>query len=527
MKLNIGKKYALYFGIISLAVSAVMAISFLTILSSGGDTLRRKIEETERSIYDASQGRIYYNIADYLGQYLFVPLYQLDIDGINRLIRDMKAALPIKTFLITDPSGKVLTDGTKQNTRYGELLAIERGRLQSSPAVETLTPEGRTITFSVRAGTHIAGYGMITLSDEPLKSAIQRHRDVVSSIWDDFKQDFTRVSLLGIGGVLMIAALLSFLFSRTLSRPLMKLKHAADRVAEGDLSYRVSIDSRDEIGSLADSFNRMVSDLKISTERLQAANEKLVTLDRMKSDFISTLSHELRTPMTSIKAFSELILIKPRMPEGKKTKFLTIIKAESERLARLINDILDLTKIEAGKLSWKTGEVSVEGVIRHSVAGIQPLADDKRILMTIAVEPALPSLLGDEDRLVQVMTNILSNAVKFTPQNGAVRIGAGLSRGQHREIVVQVADTGPGVPEGDLPLIFDKFHRSGNGMTEGTGLGLAIARQIVEHHGGKIWATSEPGAGSTFTFTLPLDRAVAVHGGPIEGVKAGTASGAE
>jgi signal transduction histidine kinase len=255
--------------------------------------------------------------------------------------------------------------------------------------------------------------------------------------------------------------------------------------------------------------------LAVANRGLEEANRKLKEIDRLKSDFISVVSHELRTPITSIKAFAELILMKPRMAAEKKTRLLSIINNESDRLARLISDILDLTKIEAGKLSWHITRLSIEDVIQTSVAGIHSLADNKSIVITTSTEHSLPRLYGDKDRLVQVITNILSNAIKFTPQGGRIRIDAHQDLSPRPQITVSVADTGVGIPREDIELIFEKFQRSGDVLTnrtEGTGLGLAISRQIVHYHGGIIRAASTIGQGSTFTFTLPLDKAWNIEG---------------
>ncbi len=510
MKVSISNKYAAAFGIISLVVTAVVAVSTIALLVRGGNSLRKEIEKTEREIYEESHGKTQYNVANYLGSYLFVPLYQLDIDSINRLIKDMKKALPIDSFLITDPSGRVLTDGTKQNHSYGIQLNLDRSSLARGTVIEKNEPAGRRISFCVRAGNYTAGYGEIVFSHAPLKNAIERHRQSLSRTWNEFTGEFIKISMISFALVLMLAGLLSFLFSRTLSRPLIALKEATDHVARGNLDHRVMITSEDEIGELAASFNRMVSDLKISTERLRDANEKLKALDSLKSEFISIVSHELRTPITSVKAFAELILIKPAMPEKKKEEFLKIIKCESDRLARLINDILDITRIETGKLYWHMDTVSLDEVVRHSVASMQPLASNKHITIIDEMEEGLPSLFADRDRLVQVVTNIVSNAVKFTQAGGKISVRASRHNGVQPSVTISVSDTGIGIPEDSLHLIFDKFHRAQNNRfvhtSEGTGLGLAIAREIVEHHGGVIRATNNPDRGSTISFTLPLEK---------------------
>jgi len=250
-----------------------------------------------------------------------------------------------------------------------------------------------------------------------------------------------------------------------------------------------------------------ITNRKLAEEGLKEANRKLENLDKLKSDFVSIVSHELRTPLTSIKANAELILMKPAMELERKHKFLKVINEESERLGRLINDLLDLSRIEAGMVHWRDEELSLEDVLQKSVDGVLPLVQVKGLRLKMSIDESLPPVHGDVDRLVQLMTNLLSNAVKFTPAGGTITVEGRLEPSPQRQLVVAVSDTGSGIPPGELKLIFDKFHRSSDqfmSQTEGTGLGLSIARQIVEHHGGAIWATSAHGSGSTFTFTLPL-----------------------
>ena len=244
--------------------------------------------------------------------------------------------------------------------------------------------------------------------------------------------------------------------------------------------------------------------LRKYSDELRAANKKLEELDRLKSEFVSTVSHELRTPLTSIKANAELLLFKPALQEEKKHRLLLTINEESDRLTRLINDLLDLSRIEAGTGQWRRDEVSMNAVIGISLDAILPLLQKKGFVLKTAVAEALPAVSGDRDRLVQVMNNLLSNAVKFTSSGGVITVTA---QQEGPQIVVSVQDTGAGIPAEDIDSIFDKFHRSRDQVmmqTEGTGLGLTIARQIVEYHGGAIHVSSVYGAGTTMTFTIPV-----------------------
>jgi signal transduction histidine kinase len=242
---------------------------------------------------------------------------------------------------------------------------------------------------------------------------------------------------------------------------------------------------------------------------LQEMNLKLRELNKMKSDFVSIVSHELRTPLTTIKAFAELLILKPNMSEQRRKNMISAINDESDRLKRLISDLLDLARIESGLAKMRRDDVSIEDVIFQTVTSMGPMLESKGLRLTTSFETPLGRLLGDRDRLIQVVTNILSNAAKFTNAGGSITIAVRQEAEPEPYIVVEVIDTGMGISAGNLERIFEKFYRSGDqlsGAIEGTGLGLAISRQIVELHHGRIWATSNEGKGSTFVLVLPVGQ---------------------
>jgi len=271
-------------------------------------------------------------------------------------------------------------------------------------------------------------------------------------------------------------------------------------------------------------------------------HEKAV--DRMKTDFISMVSHELRTPLTSVLGFAKLISrsfakdVAPQISDGGRkaqraveriSSNLGIIVSEGERLTRLINDVLDIAKMEAGKIEWHMADLSVEEVVRDAVVAMSSLANTKNLAVKVEVEKVLPPVRADRDRLSQVVTNLLSNAIKFTDR-GEIRVTCyrlqvddtpsstwGVAQGDW--LAVSVQDTGIGIAQENLSQVFEKFKQVGDILTghpKGTGLGLSICKEIVEHHGGRIWAESQLGVGSTFTFVLPL-AAEAVSRRPLVG----------
>lgn len=246
-------------------------------------------------------------------------------------------------------------------------------------------------------------------------------------------------------------------------------------------------------------------ELEAATAELREANERLRELDRMKDDFISTVTHELRTPLTSIRALSEMLHEDPRLELADRKRFLGIIVTEAERLTRLINQILDMARMESGRAEWTTGEVDMGEVVRESMASLEQLFRDKGVALEGDIPACAPVVLADRDRLTQVMINLLSNAVKFVPGgSGRVLVRLSSAAGLVR---VEVRDNGPGLTAEECSVIFEKFRQGGNTMTDkpqGTGLGLPISRQIVEYFGGNLWVESAPGAGANFIFTVPL-----------------------
>lgn len=253
-------------------------------------------------------------------------------------------------------------------------------------------------------------------------------------------------------------------------------------------------------------FVKHIAELQKSNDQLRETNLKLQAIDKMKTDFISVASHELRTPLTTVKSFVELIVMKPGMPAHRRAKLINTINAETDRLTRLLADLLNFAQIESGLVKWRMEEVCIEDIIQHTISIMGPLFESKGHCLTTEFHSPRSKLCGDRDRLIQVVTNILSNAAKYMPEGGSVHIEVRREADPREAIVVAISDTGMGIPADEIDLIFEKFQRSDDHLTstiEGTGLGLAIARQIVESHNGRIWATSTHGKGSTFTFTLP------------------------
>jgi signal transduction histidine kinase len=252
-------------------------------------------------------------------------------------------------------------------------------------------------------------------------------------------------------------------------------------------------------------------ELEAATSELRAANVRLQELDRMKDDFMSTVTHELRTPLTSIRAFSEILLDDPAVDVAERNRFLGIIVKETQRLSRLINQVLDLAKIESGGAEWHAALLDLPEVVREAVESTAQLFREGGVTVAVSAAGALPQVRADRDRLMQVMINLLSNAVKFSPPGGRVEVRLSASAGAVR---VDVRDEGPGIARADHETIFEKFRQVSDtvgGKPRGSGLGLPISRKIVEHFGGVLWVESELGQGATFSFVVPLGAPAAAR----------------
>jgi signal transduction histidine kinase len=298
-------------------------------------------------------------------------------------------------------------------------------------------------------------------------------------------------------GAIVLALLLGFVLSWSLIGPIQSIDSRLAAIASGDFSGHVDVTNRDELGALATNVNRM-------NDELRRLYRELETTSQHKSDFLANMSHELRTPMNAIIGFSQVLR------EGmvgdvnaKQKEYLDDILSSGNHLLSLINDVLDLSKVEAGQVELQVAPFSLQDALERGVSMVREQATTEGVQVTLHRNGSLDVVSGDERRIRQVIFNLLSNAVKFTPDGGQVDVSAARVDGEMR---VSVADSGPGIAAEDLERIFEEFQQTETGASqhEGTGLGLALSKRFVEMHGGRIWCESEVGKGSTFEFTLPV-----------------------
>ncbi|MBI3697795.1 MAG: HAMP domain-containing protein [Acidobacteria bacterium] len=344
---------------------------------------------------------------------------------------------------------------------------------------------------------------------------------------------FLPLNVLLFGALVLLALAVNVFLARRMVTPIAGMARVANQIAAGNLSERVQqgIELHDEVGELARDFNsmadrlaenraeveRLYADLEEKvrerTRELEEANVRLQELDQLKSRFLSTVSHELRSPLTSIKAFAEILLDEPQSDPETRVRFLEIIDKETDRLSRLISDLLNLAKIESGRVSWRMREADLRRIIADAANAVASLAAERGVAID-QVQSEAQWVMVDADRIQQVVMNLLSNGIKFSPEGSRIevrldRTSVSGPRNSTPGIYARVAfeDRGPGIAPEDLERVFERFYQAGKDRASrptGTGLGLTISREIVLHHGGEIWAESQSGSGSTFYFTVPL-----------------------
>jgi len=303
----------------------------------------------------------------------------------------------------------------------------------------------------------------------------------------------TRIQVLGfylisIAISIAVSIILVYLFSLRITRPIKKIRNAAKLIAAGDFEKRLDITVKDEIGDLARTFDNMAVALK--------------NLEEMRRGFIANVSHELRTPITSIKGFIDGIL-DGTIPSEKQSYYLQIVKDEVERLNRLVNDLLDLARLESGQMKFNITSFNINELIRRSVIKLEHMLMAKNIEIEANFDEEENFTEADLDAVERIILNLLHNALKFSPENGKILIS---TKTQKNKIIVSVKDFGIGISSDEIDLIWDRFYKSDKSRahsTGGTGLGLAIIKSLINELGQEIWVESEQGTGSTFSFSLP------------------------
>jgi signal transduction histidine kinase len=398
--------------------------------------------------------------------------------------------------------------------------------LRLSPSLANRLTIGFAIAFAVLAGFAVIGVARFTQQRQEFEDATARsyQREIVarsrlaegehpaaarraivaqqqrrSSLREDISNQTRDTALLVGAGLIAGLTGAALLFSgliASMRRPLEDLVAGSEQLAGGDLEARVKVGGLSETATLGRAFNEMA-------EELQRRAGERDQLDRMKDEFVLTASHELRSPLTSVQGFAELLMLEREKLTPKQTETVEIILDNSRHLVRLLNDLLDLARSDAGQLQIDPAPTEVAALIEDAERAMRNHVQARGQALSEEIEAGLPRVSADPDRIRQVMVNLLTNANEYCPEGASIRLTARRADGG---VEIAVIDDGPGIPADQLEHIFERFTRGDAGMTQrvgGTGLGLAISKSLVELHGGSIAAEPTPGGGSTFRFSLP------------------------
>jgi signal transduction histidine kinase len=446
----------------------------------------------------------------FAGDLLGVLVAKVNLKYVWEVIQDIKIGKAGYAYIVTRSGDLIAHPDLSLVLRHENLAHLDQIRIafESGP----INGKKKSITAkSLQGGKVLASYALIpsldwaVIIEQPLDEA-----------YAPLYASMLRTSTLLLIGLSM-ALLASIFVARRVVRPLDLLRRGAERIGAGDLDHQLDIKTGDEIEVLANEFNKMTAALKQSyagleakvhqrTQELRIANDRLREIDRLKSSFLSNVSHELRTPLTAIGGMAENLLDgMTGALNQKQTRYISGIKDSGDRLARLIDDLLDVSAIEANKLRLAPTNFSLGTLVHEVAAMLKPIADAKSVTLKVVRRNGDLMARADRDRITQVLTNILNNAVKFTPPGGDVMLRFEPSI-NNSWLQINVTDTGCGIAEGEKDLIFDEFYqirRAGGEKPGGVGLGLAICKRLVESHGGGIWVESTERRGSSFSFTVP------------------------
>lgn len=399
-------------------------------------------------------------------------------EGLQDLVERLDQAARARVLVVSG-SGDVLADSRPDlDSLPEEVIRALRGG--SEPVRGTYTTQ-LTSRWLYVTTPPFDGRRIVLTSPQPTARTLL--------LWsDDLLRPLLQAGLLA----LLVSAVLTWLIARWVAAPLSRMAEATHRVAAGEYSQQIARSGPEEVQSLALAFNDMVA-------RVQASR-------KAQRDFVANVSHELKTPLTSVQGFAQAILDGTAGDEQNRRHAARVIYEESERLRRLVEDLLDLARLDAGQVEFQREPVDLRNVIRSVLERMQVKARERSIQVQDHTG-SLPRIVADGDRLAQVFLNLVDNAITHSPEGARVRIHGGVEKGW---VSIHVDDQGPGIPAEDLSRIFERFYqidksRSG-GSERGAGLGLAISREIVQAHDGRLVAQSEPGKGSRFTVQIPIVR---------------------
>lgn len=425
-----------------------------------------------------------------------------------RQIATVAAAIGQSRALITDDTGVVVFDTGEGKGLVGDMIpgslitrTLRTGRIETFD-FPSAGPDNLGMSIPWVTNGKITGCLILTWSLQAAARQAGRDAGMIA----------LRAGLLAVG----IAAVVAYFLSSTITNPLRRMADAARSISKGNFDEKVPVDSNDELGDLAESMNSMSGEIAGLIDNLTGEKEKLRALMDERTNMLSDISHDLRTPVTSIRGFVEALQDGIIKDETERVRTLSVIHEESERLSRLVDDLFYLARLESGEIPVEMSEVDLRGVVASTVEAIRPLAMKRDAEVTLVMDDEAAArgakVIGSSDRLTRAVLNVLDNAVKYSPLGKQVKVSLRIEEPDaqahpRRRAIVSVADQGAGIAQEDLPHLFERFYRADKARSRtksGTGLGLSIARFIVEQHGGSIWVESVLGQGATFFIAVPM-----------------------
>jgi signal transduction histidine kinase len=404
-------------------------------------------------------------------------LNSMDLSGLATTSLQLGTQLDTRVRLL-NLKGRVLVDSAK--------AGIDE-ELQSDPIVARALQGEYASRSDTTSATPTVSVAMPVIVDGQTIGVAYLSQDLrdVLTVLNDLRARLLLATLIA----LALSASVGWWLSRRITRPVQQLTTAAEAVAQGNFERIVQVNSRDELGRLSHTFNDM-------TTRLQAARQ-------MQVDFVADVSHELRTPLTSIKGTIETLRAGAVNDLAVRDRFLETVETETDRLIRLVNDLLVLSRADSAALNLSRKPTDVGQLVQAVADRLAEQAQALDLIIRVEVDPDVPSAWADADRLEQVLRNLLDNAIKFSRPGGSITLR--VSTTPEQWVLVQVSDHGLGIPAADLPRVGQRFYRADRSRTRGGhGLGLAIAQSLIHAHGGKLWLESEEGVGTTARFTVPV-----------------------
>lgn len=511
MRLGLGRRYAVYLSAFTL-VSITLALAGAGFISfRQANVLQTQIRNAISTVQSANEEERLRGTAQYLAGRLFNPLFGLDVQRIDEEIAQVRRWLPVRDFLVTDADHRVVTDGTEAKLSFGERIdgvwpSVDSGALLMADATGR-----RHVRFAIQSGGTIAGYAAVTFAEDPSQTGLRRIDEQTSNLWASHRTSLLLLFVIAFVFTAALGAITSARLSRSLSRPLSEMSHAANAFAQGNLDHPLPTDSADELGELARALRTMSQDvrtheaaLKEETARLRRAeaerSELMADLARKNAElerFTYTVSHDLKSPLVTIRGFAGMIAAElgPGAPEQIR-RDLARITAAADKMQILLADLLELSRV--GRIVNPAEDTPFAEMVKDALDLIQGQLNARGVEVVVGAD--LPTVRVDRRRMVEVLQNLLENASKFTVPGRPARVEVGFVRDQGR--VFFVRDNGQGIDPLYRERIFNIFEKL-DPKAEGSGVGLSLVLRIVEAHGGRVWAESPGiGEGATFFFTL-------------------------